>query len=88
MILEVHNKGEKDLVHNWSIGRTTHHVDVKYDFLRELKEDGVILAKWISQKDNSNDLSTKNFSTTSFDKHVEVYCSDEDIEISSGECQR
>jgi hypothetical protein len=83
MILEVDNKGAKDLAHNWSIGGRTRHVDVKYHFLRELKEDEIILVKWISQKDNSSDLFTKNLATASFEKHVEVYCSDEDVEISS-----
>jgi len=37
MILEVDNKGAKDLAHNWSIGGRTRHVDLKYHFLRELK---------------------------------------------------
>jgi hypothetical protein len=37
MILEVENKGAKDLAHNWSIGGRICHVEVKYHFLRELK---------------------------------------------------
>jgi len=45
MIREVDNKGAKDLAHNWSIGGRTHHVDVKYHFFRELKENGIILVK-------------------------------------------
>jgi hypothetical protein len=79
MILEVDNKGAKDLAHNWTIGGRTRHVDVKYHFLRELKENGIILVKWISQEENSSDLFTKNLATTLFKKHAKVYCSDEDI---------
>jgi hypothetical protein len=47
-------------------------VDVKYHFLRELKENGIILVKWISQEENSSDLFTKNLATTSFKKHAKV----------------
>ena len=83
MILEVDNKGAKDLAHNWSIGGRTRHVDVKYHFLRELKENGIILVKWISQEDNSSDLFTKNLASTTFEKHAKIYCSDEDIESQS-----
>ena len=83
MILEVDNKGAKDLAHNWSIGGRTRHVDVKYHFLRELKENGIILVKQISQEDNSSDLFTKNLASTTFEKHAKIYCSDEDIESQS-----
>jgi hypothetical protein len=41
MILEVDNKGAKDLAHNWTIGGRICHVDVNYHFLRELKENGI-----------------------------------------------
>jgi hypothetical protein len=80
MILEVDNKGANDLAHNWSIGGRTRHVDVKYHFLRELKENGIILVKWILQEENSSDLFTKNLATTSFIKHAKIYCADEDFE--------
>ncbi len=71
MILEVDNKGAKDLAHNWTIGGRTCQVDV-YHFLRELKENEIILVKWISQEENSSDLFTKNLATTSFKKHAKV----------------
>ena len=41
MILEVDNKGAKDLTHNWSVGGRTRHVNVREWFLRDLKEEGV-----------------------------------------------
>ena len=86
MILEVDNKGAKDLAHNWTVGGRTRHVDVKYHFLRELKEGNIILVKWISQADNSSDLFTKNLAATSFEKHTKIYCSDEVLEdvVSNG----
>jgi hypothetical protein len=74
MILEVDNKGAKDLTHNWSVGGRTRHVDVREYFLRDLKEEGTISVKWISTKDNSSDLFTKNLAGPEFEKHTSVYC--------------
>lgn len=74
MILQVDNKGAKDLAHNWSIGGRTRHVDVREYFLRDLKEDGVILVEWIPSSENSSDLFTKNLSGPTFEKHATVYC--------------
>ena len=45
-----------------------------------LKENDIILVKWISQEDNSSDLFTKNLATTTFIKHAKIYCADEDFE--------
>ena len=42
MVIRVDNKGAKDLVNNWSIGGCTRHVGVRLNYLRELKEDGII----------------------------------------------
>ena len=42
MVLEMDNKGSVDLVNNWSAGGRTRHVGVRINFLRELKEQGII----------------------------------------------
>jgi hypothetical protein len=42
MILNVNNRGAKDLCGNWSVGGRTRHVEVKQLFLRELKESKII----------------------------------------------
>ena len=60
MILKLDNSGAHDLTHNWSVGGRTRHVDVRMHFLRELKEEGVIVVDWISGDDNASDLFTKN----------------------------
>ena len=41
MILKIDNKGAHDLSHNWSIGGRTRHVDMRINFLRELKEEDI-----------------------------------------------
>ena len=43
MILEVDNKGAFDLANNWSVGGRTQHVDVRKNYLRELKEPGILI---------------------------------------------
>jgi hypothetical protein len=74
MILQVDNKGAKDLTHNWSVGGRTRHINVREWFLRDLKEEGLIEVRWISGDENSADLFTKNLQGPLFEKHVRVYC--------------
>ena len=73
MILEVDNQGAVDLANNWSAGGHTRHVDVRQNFLRELKEAGILIVKWISGTKNDADLHTKNLAAADFEKHVAVY---------------
>jgi hypothetical protein len=60
MVLEIDNKGAKDLVNNWSVGGRLRHVEVKHFFFRELKEQGLIVVKWLASEDNTADMMTKN----------------------------
>jgi hypothetical protein len=73
MILKMDNSGAHDLTHNWSVGGRTRHVDVRMHFLRELKEEGVIVCDWVSGDDNSADLFTKNLPGKAFDKHTRTF---------------
>ena len=73
MILEVDNQGAVDLTNNWSSGWRICHVYVRQNFLRKLKEDGILIVKWIPGPKNDADLHTKNFAATDFEKHVAVY---------------
>jgi hypothetical protein len=70
MILMMDNSGAHDLTHNWSIGGRTRHVDVRMHFLRELKEDGIIVCDWVSGDNNPADLFTKNLQGPTFNKHA------------------
>ena len=78
MMLEVDNKGAKDLTHNWSVGGRTRHVNVRGWFLRDLNEEGVIEVKWIAGDDDSADLFTKNLAGPLFEKHARIYCGDDE----------
>jgi hypothetical protein len=48
MVLEMDNKGAVNLANSWSVGGRTRHVDVRTLFLRELKDDGLIVIRHIS----------------------------------------
>jgi hypothetical protein len=68
MTIKVDNKGAKDLVNNWSIGGRTRHVGVRLNYLRELKEDGIIQVDWIRSEENVADIPTKNLPAVIFKK--------------------
>ena len=46
-------------------------------FLRELKEDGLIVFKHISGTDNETDIFTKNVDAATLHKHTKCYCGDD-----------
>jgi hypothetical protein len=76
MVLKVDNKGVVDLVNNWSVGGRTRHITTKVNFLRELKEEGVLRVIWIPTETNSADMFTKNLQGPLFEKHSKDYVSE------------
>lgn len=79
MILEVDNKGAVDWINNWSTGGRTRHMDTKHMWLRELKEAGNLIVKWISGKENEPDILTKNVDGPLFERHGSNWVSDAKI---------
>ena len=61
-------------MHNWSIGRCTWHIEVKQNFLQELKEAGIVDFEGISTYENNADMFTKNLGGPEFNKHAEKLC--------------
>jgi hypothetical protein len=47
-------------------------VDIRYNFFRKLKEDDILLVKWISDPTNDADLHTKTLAEPYFEKNVET----------------
>jgi hypothetical protein len=73
MVLEMDNQGAVYLANNWSIGGRTRHIDIKSVFLRELKETGVLVIKWISGAVNEADIFTKNLDEPTFQLYTRVF---------------
>ena len=86
MVLEVDNSGSKDIVNSWSTSGRTRHIAVKHNFLRELKEEGILYVRWIPEDKNSSDMFTKNLGGPKFDKCAEVLVGhDQYMSTSQGE---
>ena len=69
MTLYCDNNGAVQLANNWSVGGRTRHVDIKQNFLRELKANGFLRVKWMSGADLTPDMHTKNVPKILFDKY-------------------
>jgi hypothetical protein len=74
MTLYMDNKGGVDIFNNWSIAGNTRTVSVRFAYIRELKEAGILEIKWIRSEDNCADIFTKNLDGTTFQKHNAVFC--------------
>ena len=73
MILEIDNRGAVDLINGWSVGGRTRHTSVRLNYLRELKEQGIMVFQWISGDSNDADMHTKNVPGPLLEKHSRVY---------------
>jgi hypothetical protein len=76
MLLEMDNRGAVDLVNSWSATGRTRHIFTRINFLREIKEEGVIAVQWISNVHMSSDIFTKNVGGADFLRHRAVYVRD------------
>ena len=69
------NKRAVDLVHGWSVGWGTKHMDCRIIYLKELKEEGIIRVQWLPSENKPSDIFTKNCDTELFKKHFKhIYC--------------
>lgn len=78
MILEMDNKGAVYLANNWSVGGRTRHIDVKSHYLRELKEQGLLIIKHIPGELNEADICTKNTPRKVFERHARKFVGDDE----------
>jgi len=88
MILKMDNSGAVDIANSWSVGGRTCHVDVRNYFLRELKDQGLLVIKHIAGEKNDADIFTKNVTSAIFNRHVPLYVGTDEYvsaQSSSGE---
>ena len=69
MTLFVDNQGAVNLANDWSVGGRTRHMDVKQNYLRELKENGFIIVKHKKGDQITPDIGTKNISEAPLELH-------------------
>ena len=77
MVLKMDNRGAVDLINNFSCGGNTKHIEVRNHYLRELKEQGIIVVEWEEGSMNCSDLFTKNCDVNTFERHTSVFCDGE-----------
>ena len=78
MVLEMDNRGAVDLANNWSVGGRTRHIDVKNYFLRELKDQGILVVKHMAGDRNDADIFTKNTTTGVFERHLPKFVGEDE----------
>ena len=78
MQVECDNKGAVDLVNDWAVSGNSKHIDVCLNFLRELKESGIIRISWVTTGAQVGDLHTKNLERKSFERHAKVHVGDDE----------
>ena len=83
MILYVDNMGAVGLANNWSVGGRTRHVDVKQNYLRELKERGFIHVMHKSGKERIPVVGTKNVPVEDFWTKTDTFMSSPESSESS-----
>jgi Reverse transcriptase (RNA-dependent DNA polymerase) len=69
MTIFVDNTGAIHLSNNWSTAPRTKHISLRYHYVRELIEQGVIEIKFVRSEENVSDIFTKNLRQELFEKH-------------------
>ena len=64
-------------MNNQSVAGRIKHVDSQKNFMRDLKENKIILAKWIAGKNLSTDLFIKNLRRPDFRHYSKEYVGDD-----------
>lgn len=71
--VRVDNEGDILLTRNCSAGKISKHIDVKYHFVRQYEEEGIIMVEFIRTLDNVEDIFTKNTSGEKFYENVNKF---------------
>jgi hypothetical protein len=75
IIVNVDNVGAIYLANNAVSGPRMKHVDIRYHFVRDLIEDGVVEVTFVRSEENDSDVFTKNLGEELFKKHTQKYMS-------------
>ena len=60
------NQAAEKLAKDYSCQKRTKHIDVRFHYVRQLQESGMITVEYKSSKEQLADLLTKNLSTVTF----------------------
>jgi predicted RNA-binding protein with RPS1 domain len=69
----VDNVGAIYLTDNQSVSQRTRHIDIRYHFVREYVEDGIVKINFVQSEENDADIFTKNLGSELFKKHASKF---------------
>jgi Reverse transcriptase (RNA-dependent DNA polymerase) len=73
IIVKVDNVGAIYLANNAVSGPRMKHVDIRYHFVRDLIEEGIIEVAFVKSEENDSDVFTKNLGEELFKKHTKKF---------------
>ena len=74
ILASIDNSGAVDIGNNWSICGRIHHVEVKQNFVGELKQAGLVEFQWVSTESNETNMFTENMMGSDHNKHAAKVC--------------
>ena len=77
IVVRVDNIGAIYLANNQTTSQRTKHVDIRYHFVREYIEDGLVQIVFVKSKDNIADIFTKNLDGETFWRHANKFLADD-----------
>ena len=75
VIVHVDNVGAIFMSGNVTTTSRTKHVDIRYKFVNEYAEDGIIKIIFVRSEDNYSDILTKNLGSELLSKHADTLIS-------------
>jgi hypothetical protein len=76
IVVRVDNVGAIYMANNQTTSQRTKHVDVRYHFVREYIEDGMVKIIFVKSKDNDADIFTKNLDGETYWRHANKFLAD------------
>jgi hypothetical protein len=73
IIVHVDNIGAIYMSNNATTSTRTKHVDVRYHYVKEYIEDGIVKIIFVRSKDNKSDIFTKNTNQEIYERHSREY---------------
>ena len=81
IMIRVDNIGAIYLANNQVLSNRTKHIGVRYHFVRDYIEDGIVQIKFVRSKENSADMFTKNLPKELYHKHRKNVMDQDQVEI-------
>ena len=76
--VHVDNIGAIFMAENITTSNRTKHVDIRYHFIKEHVEDGIVKIQFVKSRENHADIFTKNLNGELFEQHQKQFMKTKD----------